>query len=125
LVAFEAAVLECFLVPLRAGRWPVPVAALAAVAGNLLLPRMIVAVAGRRSTALLPPVLWLIVVLAFAAPRREGDLIVPGSWEGVLFLFVGAIAGAFGAASSMLGSWRPRAALTGPAADSRKEPPRG
>jgi hypothetical protein len=101
LVAVEAAVLECFLVPLRIGRVPVPLAAAAAVAGNILLARLIVAATGRRATALLPPVLWLVVVLIFAAPRAEGDLIVPGTWPGLVFLFLGAIAGAFGAAASI------------------------
>ena len=114
LVAVEAAVIECFLVPLRVGTVPVPLAAALAVAGNLAFPRMIVTVARRRSTALLPPVCWLVVVLAFAAPRGEGDLVVPGTWPALLFLFVGSIVGAYGAATAVLGGspWRlaPRAA---------------
>lgn len=96
------AVVECFLVPLRAGRWPVPLCVLAAVVGNVALCRFAVLVTGRRASALLPPLVWLVVVLVFAAPRPEGDLVVPGSWVGIAFLFGGAIAGAYGAASSML-----------------------
>jgi hypothetical protein len=132
LVALEAAVIECFLVPLRLGPVPVPLSAAAAVAGNILLARLIVAVTGRRPTALLPPVLWLVAVLVFAAPRAEGDLIVPGSWPGLLFLFLGAIAGAFGAATSITPRrWSPPggAAPGRPAADaaggSGKVSPRG
>ncbi len=125
LVAVEAAVLEAFLVPLHVGRWPVPLAPVLAAVGNLLLPKMIVTVARRRSAAVLPPLLWLVVVLVFAAPRGEGDLVVPGTWAGLLFLFTGAITGAFGAASSMLGSWRPSAALAAAAGTPRKAPPRG
>ena len=106
LLAFEVAVLECFLVPLRIGRWPVPVCVLAAVAGNVALCRLAVRLTGRRAPGLLPPLIWLAVVLALAAPRPEGDLVVPGSWVGILFLFAGAIAGAYGAASAMLPSRR-------------------
>jgi hypothetical protein len=101
LATLEAATVECFFVPLRTGRWPLPVSAVAAVVGNVLLARLIVAVTGWRPAALLPPVLWLVVVLAFAAPRAEGDLIVPGTWPGLAFLFLGTIAGAYGAASSI------------------------
>jgi hypothetical protein len=123
LVAVEAAVVECFLVPLRLGTLPVPLAAAAAVAGNILLARLMVAVTGRRPTALLPPVLWLVVVLVFAAPRAEGDLVVPGTWPGLVFLFLGAIAGAFGAATSI--TPRQRLPRPGSVGDSGKVPPRG
>jgi hypothetical protein len=115
LVAFEAAVIECFLVPLHVGRVAVPLAALLAIVGNLVFPRMMVTVARRRTTALLPPVLWLVVVLVFSAPRSEGDLIVPGTWPALLFLFLGAIVGAYGAASSVMGGtpWRPASRAAG------------
>jgi hypothetical protein len=100
LAAVEAAVAECFYVPLRVGRWPLPLAVAGAVAGNVVLPRLVVAATGRRGTALLPPVVWLIVALLFAASRPEGDLVVPGTASGLAFLFLGAIAGAFGAVSA-------------------------
>lgn len=100
LAAVEAAVAECFYVPLRFGRWPLPVAVAAAVVGNIVLPRLAVAATGRRGTGLLPPVAWLLVALVFAASRPEGDLVVPGTASGLAFLFTGAIAGAFGAVSA-------------------------
>jgi hypothetical protein len=107
-VAVQAAVVECFLVPLHVGRWPVPVSVPAAVVGNVLLARLMARLTGRRNTAVLPPVLWLGVVLVLAAPRAEGDLVVPGSPTGLAFLFFGAIAGALGAASALMpgGRWR-------------------
>jgi len=101
-IAVEAAVVECFLVPLHVGRWPLPVSVLAAVVGNVWLPRSIARLTGARRTALLPPVLWLVVVLVLAAPRPEGDLVVPGNLTGLAFLFLGAIAGAVGAASTIM-----------------------
>ena len=102
LAAIELAALECFLVPLRAGRVVIPVAVVVAVLGNAVLPRLAVAASGRRGVALLPPVLWLAVVFVFAAPRPEGDLIVPGTWSGLAFLFLGAIGAAYGAAMAVL-----------------------
>jgi hypothetical protein len=100
--AVQAAVVESFLVPLHAGRWPVPVAVLAAVAGNVVLARSIVRLTGYRRLAALPPVLWLAVVVVLAAPRPEGDLVVPGTLTGLAFLFGGATAGAFGAATAIM-----------------------
>ena len=97
-VSVQAAVVECFFVPLHAGRWPVPVSVLAAVVGNVLLARGMARLTGRRLAALLPPVLWLVVVLVLAAPRPEGDVVVPGNLTGLAFLFLGATAGALGAA---------------------------
>jgi hypothetical protein len=93
---------ECFLVPLRAGTVVIPVSIVLAVAGNAVLPRLALAAAGRKAAALLPPVLWLAVVFVFAAPRPEGDLIVPGTWSGLAFLFLGALGGAYGAAMAVL-----------------------
>jgi hypothetical protein len=101
-VATQAAVVECFLVPLHVGRWPLPISVLAAVLGNVLFARVIAQLTGRPVTAALPPALWLVVVLVLAAPRAEGDLVVPGNLTGLAFLFLGATAGAFGAASAIM-----------------------
>jgi Family of unknown function (DUF6113) len=97
----QVAVVESFLVPLHVGRWPLPVSVLAAVVGNVALARSIVRFTGYRRLAPLPPVLWLAVVLVLSAPRPEGDLVVPGTLTGLAFLFGGAAAGAFGAASTI------------------------
>lgn len=101
LFAVVLAVVECFLVPLRAGTLPLPVCVLLAVAGNVLLPRLSARLSGVPPTAAIPAVLWLLVVLVLAWERPPGDLIVPGTLTGLVFLFAGAIAGAYGAASSI------------------------
>jgi hypothetical protein len=102
LAAVGAAVVECFYIPLHVGRWPMPVSVLAAVVGNVVLARAIAVLTGNRHLSLVPPALWLIVVLVLAAPRPEGDLIVPGDLTGLAFLFLGSLAGAFGAASVIM-----------------------
>jgi hypothetical protein len=101
-IAVQAAVVESFLVPLHAGRWAVPVAVPAAVVGNVLLAKGMAWLTGRRLAAVVPPVLWLVVVLALAAPRPEGDLVVPGTLAGLAFLFLGATAGGLAAASVIM-----------------------
>jgi hypothetical protein len=92
--AVELAVLECFLVPLRIGTVSVPVALLVAVVGNVALTRAMYRVTGNRVAAAVPVVGWLVLVLVFASRTSEGDLVVPGTWPGLLFLFGGTIAGA-------------------------------
>lgn len=99
--AAALAVLECFLVPLRAGTVPLPLSVPLAMAGNVVLARLAGGLTGRPVVGVLPPVLWLAVVLVLAAPRAEGDLIVPGTLTGLVFLFAGAVAGAYGAASTV------------------------
>ena len=102
LVAAAAlAVLECFLVPLRVGTVPLPVCVPLAMVGNVLLARLAGQLTGRPVLGVLPPVLWLAVVLALSAPRPEGDLIVPGTLTGLVFLFAGVVTGAYGAASTV------------------------
>jgi hypothetical protein len=112
-VAVEVALIECFLVPLRVGTWPLPLAVVAAMVGNVVLARLMARVTGRGLTAVIPPLLWLVVVLVLAAPRPEGDLIVPGTWTGLAFLFLGAVAGTYGAASAALPRRRPPSRGTG------------
>jgi hypothetical protein len=99
--AAALAVLECFLVPLRVGTVPLPLCVPLAVAGNVVLARLAGGLTGRPVLGVLPPVLWLAVVLILAAPRAEGDLVVPGTLTGLAFLFAGSVAGAYGAASTM------------------------
>jgi hypothetical protein len=101
LVAAAAlAVLECFLVPLRIGTVPLPVCVPLAMVGNVVLARLAGELTGRPLLGLLPPVLWLAVVLTLSLPRAEGDVIVPGTLTGLVFLFGGSVAGAYGAAST-------------------------
>jgi hypothetical protein len=99
--AVALAVIECFLVPLRVGTVPLPLCVPLAMAGNVVLARLAGGLTGRPLAGVLPPVLWLAVVLVLAAPRAEGDLIVPGTLTGLVFLFAGAVAGAYGAATTV------------------------
>jgi hypothetical protein len=95
------AVVECFLVPLRIGSVPFPITILLAVAGNIVLAKLSARQTGSIAGAAVPPVLWLVVVIVLSLPRAEGDLIVEGSLTGLVFLFAGAVAGAFGVASEI------------------------
>jgi hypothetical protein len=101
------AVVEAFLVPLRIGSVPVPVCVLMAVVGNAGLARLAGRWTGSVVGAAVPPLLWLLVVIVLSVPRAEGDLIVPGTLTGLVFLFAGAVAGAYGVGSSI--ARRPRA----------------
>lgn len=92
--ALEAGVLECFWVPVRIGGAATPVAMVCAVVGNVLLTRAMYRATGSRLATAAPVVIWLGLVLVFAAKTAEGDLVVPGTWPGLLFLFGGTVAGA-------------------------------
>lgn len=87
-----------FLVPLKVGTVPVPLSVLVALVGNAALGWCGGRLYGRVGAAG-PGLVWLGVALALGTQRREGDLIVPGSVMGLLFLLVGAVtsAVAFGA----------------------------
>ena len=95
------AVVEAFLVPLRIGTVPLPLSVLLAVAGNAGLTKLAVRQTGSIVCGVLQPVLWLLVIVVLSLPRPEGDLIVPGSLTGLVFLFAGAVAGAYGVASEI------------------------
>ena len=95
------AVVEAFLVPLRVGTVPLPICVLLAVAGNVVLTKLAVRQTGSIVCGVLQPVLWLVVIVVLSVPRAEGDLIVPGSATGLVFLFAGAVAGAYGVASEI------------------------
>ncbi|HST63572.1 MAG TPA: hypothetical protein VLM05_00150 [Mycobacteriales bacterium] len=111
--ALALAVVECFLVPLRIGSVPLPVVVPLAMAGNILLARLAGRWTGSVVGAAAPPVLWLLVVIVLALPRAEGDLIVPGSLTGLVFLFAGAVAGAYGVASEITRRVKPAPARRG------------
>jgi hypothetical protein len=105
--AAALAVLECFLVPLRIGSVPFPIVVPLAMAGNILLARLAGRWTGSVVGAAVPPVLWLVVVIVLALPRAEGDLIVQGTLTGLVFLFAGAVAGAYGVAAEITRLVRP------------------
>ena len=87
------AVWGAFLVPLRIGSVPLPVSWVIAVVGNGLLGWIGGRLLGRLGAAG-PGVVWLAVALTFGTQRAEGNLIVPGTVVGLVFLVAGAIASA-------------------------------
>jgi hypothetical protein len=94
-----AALLEMFFVPLYAGAAVVPVAALAAVVGNVVLPRLGYLLVPRTLAAVLPFLVWLAaVVVVGLVPRPEGDVVLPGGdplqWVSYAVVLGGAVAGA-------------------------------
>jgi hypothetical protein len=105
--AAEFAVLECFLLPLRIGSVAAPLSIPAAALGNVGLPALAYRLTGSRALASLPVIVWVAVVALASLPRPEGDLIVAGTWRGVAFLLVGAVAGAY-AVGRLLGAPRKR-----------------
>jgi fatty acid desaturase len=82
-----------FLVPLRYGTTPVPVSWLIAVVGNGALGWVGGRLLGRRG-AIGPGLVWLVVALMLGTQRAEGDLIVPGTVVGLVFLLSGAVTSA-------------------------------
>lgn len=105
--AVGLAVVEAFLVPLRIGSLPFPLSVVLAVAGNVLLTRLAARQTGSIVAAGLQPVLWLLTVLVLSLPRPEGDVIVAGTIIGLVFLFAGSVAGAYGVASEITRRTRP------------------
>ena len=87
------AVWGSFLVPFRIGAVLVPVSWAVAVVGNLALGRAGARVAGSTG-ALVPGLLWLGLAYVLGSRRAEGDLVVPGTTVGLVFLLSGAVASA-------------------------------
>jgi hypothetical protein len=100
-VAVGLALVEAFLVPLRVGTVPLPICVPLAMAGNVVLAKLAARQTGSAAWAVMPPVLWLLVIVVLSLPRPEGDLIVPGTLTGLVFLFAGAVSGAYGVASEI------------------------
>lgn len=90
LLTLLLSVWAAFLVPVRIGAVPVPVWLLPA-AGMLAVGLA----AGRRAGlpgALLPAITWLLSSgLAFGTKRAEGDLVVPPTLSGLLYLYGGMV----------------------------------
>ena len=94
-----------FLVPFRVGGTLVPVSWAVAVVGNLAVGRAGARLAGSTG-AVVPGVLWLGLVFTLSSRRAEGDLVVPGTTVGLVFLLAGAVASAVAYGLAVL---RPRA----------------
>jgi hypothetical protein len=97
-VAAWLALVEVFWLPLRVGGILLPLSVPAAVAGNLLLVGTALRLTRSRLVAVLPAVVWLVVVVAAMMRRPEGDLVIIGRGAlggvGLTFLLVGVLAAA-------------------------------
>lgn len=92
-LAVLLAVWGAFLVPLRVGGALVPVSWVIALAGNVVLGVQGGRLLGKAG-AVAPALLWLAVAFTLGSKRAEGDLVVPGSTGGIVFLLAGAVGGA-------------------------------
>ncbi len=90
----QLAVWEAFLVGARPFGVPLPVSAALAVVGNLVLGVAGARTLGSRTGAVVPAALWVLIVLALASSRSEGDVVVPDSFRGLAFLLLGTLAAA-------------------------------
>ena len=87
------AVWGAFLVPLRAGTVLLPVSWVVAAVGNAALGWAGGQLLGRAGAAG-PGIVWVAIALTLGSRRAEGDLVVPGTVAGLVFLVVGAVASA-------------------------------
>lgn len=87
------AVWGAFLVPFRVGGTLVPLCWLLALVGNVVLGRAGGRLLGKTGTIVVGLV-WLVVAFTLGTKRSEGDLIVPGTTVGLVFLLAGAVASA-------------------------------
>ncbi len=116
-VAAWLALVEVFWLAWRLAGIPVPVSIVAAVVGNLLLVDAARRLSGSRLVAALPAVVWLVIAVAGAMRRPEGDLLLPGgdtvtSTLSLAFLLLGVVAAAF-AVGRALGGPVPRVSPPG------------
>ncbi|MGZ6825344.1 MAG: DUF6113 family protein [Mycobacteriales bacterium] len=99
-LAVELALWGAFLVGARPLGHALPVAALVALVGNLVVGRAGARVRGRRAGAVVPGGLGLAVALVLGSKRPEGDVVVTSTFRGLAFLFVGTLAAAAAAGAT-------------------------
>lgn len=102
-LAALAAVAEVFWTPLRIGEVRAPVSLVAAVVLNIALPIFARWATRSRHVAVLPTLVWFVVVLGFAGGTAEGDVALAGNdWAALLLLLVGSVSAATGAYLALL-----------------------
>ncbi|MFF5265101.1 DUF6113 family protein [Actinomadura viridis] len=84
---------------------PVPVAGLVLIAVNFGTALAAGRAMGGRLAAVIPTLVWAAVAFAMSVRRPEGDLVVPGTLTGYLFIIGGLVAGVV--AMSLVPSRRP------------------
>ncbi|HVX45707.1 MAG TPA: hypothetical protein VHC49_17585 [Mycobacteriales bacterium] len=96
LLALLLSVLECFYVNARAGTTPVPLVQILTPLVNAALPWAMSRLTGQPRVCPAPAVVWVIVALVFASSGPAGDVVVPGNWQGQVFLLLGMLGAALG-----------------------------
>jgi hypothetical protein len=86
------AMLEVFLVPMRIGTTPFPLAIVLAVVVNVLAPALMHWATEIPMTSFVPAVVWFLVVGPGTVTGPGGDVLIPGTWQGVTFLLAGVAA---------------------------------
>ena len=93
-LALEVAIWESFLVAARPFGHPLPVAALLALVGNLVLCLAGARVLGRPAGSALVGLVWLLVVFLLGLTGPGGDKVVLQTGRGVSFLLLGVLSAA-------------------------------
>jgi hypothetical protein len=96
-LAVELAVAEAFLVGLRVHGEALPVAAVVAAVGNVVLGRAGGKLVRASWGSVVPGVLWFLVVFPLGVAKAEGDVILTSDLRGYALLAVGSVAVVVGA----------------------------
>jgi hypothetical protein len=116
-VVLDAALLaltEVAWLSLRVGTVPVPISALVALVTTPLLVRAADAVLPGTRFALVPVVVWLVVVLVVGLWSPAGPGMFPADWRGILLVAAGLLPGAWVAARPVRTAPEPTASAAEP-----------
>lgn len=93
-IAAELAIGEAFLVSARPFGTSLPIAALLAAVGNLVIGLVGERMLRHPAGAALPGLVWLVIVIPFGSRRGGEGIVVPGTFRGLAFYLAGTAAAA-------------------------------
>lgn len=91
LLGIATGVAEAVMTPLYIGSVRSPAAPLLALVGNAALVWFTWTVTRRAGLSLIPGAAWFIVMIIATSKTSEGDLVVTGTWVGLLTLLLGSV----------------------------------
>jgi hypothetical protein len=91
LLAIATGVAEAVLTPTYIGSVRSPLAPILALVGNAGIVWFVWTVARRAGLALIPGAVWFVVMIIASSKTSEGDLIITGTWVGLLTLLLGSL----------------------------------